>query len=205
MGDKNVHKLYMWIACVRDTDDLKDHLVECGMSAINKRYTCTEMGWSYINNKVSNVKRHKKVRVKDEPKSKVIIPNIDLSSDTDECLSKDQGQIIGLISTGEETSSYENNNEDETNKNDTKIEANQKVKEAIKHDKVGQIIGEMKQAGSVAVPENNKEVKSSLVVREDVEVSRIIRKPTKGFKTYNTKSPTQVVTSDKGKRVEIGT
>ncbi|CAG2251941.1 unnamed protein product [Mytilus edulis] len=157
-----------------DTDDLKEHLVDID----------------------------KKVHVKDEPKGKVIIPDIDLSSDTDECLRKDPGQIIGPISTGEETNSDENNNEDETNKNDTKIEANQKVEEAIKHDKVGQIIEGMKQAGRVAVQENNKEVKSSTIVREDVEVEAYKLSP-KDLRHVIPRAPTKVVNSDKG--VEIGT
>ncbi|XP_071142595.1 uncharacterized protein [Mytilus edulis] len=166
-------------------DDLKEHLVECGMSAMNKRYTCTEVGCSYMSNKVSNVKRHKKVHVKDEPKGADIVPDIDLSSDTDECLRKDPGQIIGPISTGEETNSDENNNEDQTNKIDPITEATKKVKE----DNVGQLIEGMKQADNAAVQENNKEVKSSLIVRKDVEVGRIIRKPTKPIIMATKKRP----------------
>lgn len=72
------------------------------MNAIDKRYTCTEASCSYISNKLSNVKRHKKVHTKHQPKSKVIIADIDLSSNTDECLRQDPGQIIGPISTEEE-------------------------------------------------------------------------------------------------------
>ncbi|XP_052079912.1 uncharacterized protein LOC127718022 [Mytilus californianus] len=58
-----------------DTDDLKEQLVECGMRAIHKRYTCTEVGCSYISNKVSNVKRHKKVHTKKAP-TKVVSSDI---------------------------------------------------------------------------------------------------------------------------------
>ncbi|CAC5405570.1 unnamed protein product [Mytilus coruscus] len=54
-----------------DTNELKEHLIKCGMDAISKRYTCT------VSNKVSNVKRHKKVHNKTE--SKVFNSDIDLS------------------------------------------------------------------------------------------------------------------------------
>ncbi|CAG2253220.1 unnamed protein product [Mytilus edulis] len=112
--------------CQQDSTACRDNTVKIPLPKLKTSKTTVRGGCSYMSNKVSTVKRHKNVHIKDKPKSAVIIPDIDLSSDADKYFRKDAGQIIGPIIT-EETNSDENNNEDETNKIDPITEATKRV------------------------------------------------------------------------------
>ena len=116
-----------------DLEQMKEHLVKCGIDAMEKKFECKYEHCNYASNKKANLQRHAKesedtvMNVSDSEPEKV--------DSNDEWEEQDPGDLLEPIS-----SSEEKNEEVEVNNNDMINHETVKLKPSTSQIEVGRII-----------------------------------------------------------------
>ena len=127
-----------------DLEQIKKHLVKCGIDAMEKKFECKYDNCNYASNKKANLNRHAKRHVKESEDTVMNVSDSEPEKvDSDyEWKEQDPGDLLGPISSSEEEEEVDEkkNEEVEVNNNDMIDHETIKPKPSTSQIEVGRII-----------------------------------------------------------------
>lgn len=139
-----------------DLEQIKKHLVECGIDAMEKKFECKYDNCNYASNKKANLNRHAKRHVKESEDTVMNVSDSEPEKvDSDyEWKEQDPGDLLGPISSSEEEEEVDEkkNEEVKVNNNDMIDHETIKTKPSTSQIEVGRIIRKPTYPQKVLVP-----------------------------------------------------